>query len=98
MAARSTSALLIVRNDRIVFEWDAQGTFAGTKLATASTAKGVFGGLAAAIEIGDGLVGLDEHRSMRCDGDVETQRDVRLKTERGALGQLERFPPPWQRD
>ena len=42
-----------------------------------------------------GLVGLDEHRSMRCDGDVETQRDVRLKTERGAMGQFERFPPPW---
>jgi CubicO group peptidase (beta-lactamase class C family) len=63
MAERSTSALLVVRNDRIVFEWYAQGTSPATKLATASTAKAVFGGLAAAVEIGDGLVALDDPAS-----------------------------------
>jgi CubicO group peptidase (beta-lactamase class C family) len=63
MAARSTAALLIIRNDRIVYEWYAQGTAEGTKLGTASTAKGLFGGMAAAVELGDGLISLDDPAS-----------------------------------
>jgi CubicO group peptidase (beta-lactamase class C family) len=63
MAARSTLALLIVRNDRIVYEWYAQGASEGSKLGTASTAKGLFGGMAAAVELGDGLIRLDDPAS-----------------------------------
>jgi CubicO group peptidase (beta-lactamase class C family) len=60
LAARNTSALLITRNDRIVYEWYAEGTTAKSKLGTASTAKALVGGVAAAVEISDGLVRLDD--------------------------------------
>src|SRR5665213_881713 len=39
LAPRNTSALLIVRHDRIVCEWYAPGTTAKTKLGSASPAK-----------------------------------------------------------
>jgi CubicO group peptidase (beta-lactamase class C family) len=60
LTARNTSALLITRNDRIVYEWYAKGTTARSKLGTASTAKALVGGVAAAVEISDGLVKLDD--------------------------------------
>ena len=60
LAGAHTKALLVIRNDRIVLEWYAEGVDRGSKLATASTAKAVVGGVAAALELGDGLVALDD--------------------------------------
>ena len=54
LAARNTSGLLVIRNDRIVWEWYAPG--AGTNLphGTASLAKALVGGVALAVGITDG--------------------------------------------
>lgn len=59
-AAHHTSALLIVRNDRIVYEWYAPGTTAQTRLGTASMAKALVVGMTAGLELDDGLIGLDD--------------------------------------
>ena len=60
LAAHHTVALLVVRHDRIVYEWYAPGTTASTKLGTASAAKGLVGGMAAAVAINDGLIHLTD--------------------------------------
>jgi CubicO group peptidase (beta-lactamase class C family) len=60
LAPRATAALLIVRNDRIIYEWYAPGTTASTRLGSASTAKALIGGMAAAAEVDDGLIRLDD--------------------------------------
>jgi len=60
LAAAHTQALLVIRNDRIVLEWYAAGFGPDSMLATASTAKAIVGGVSAALEIGDGLIALDD--------------------------------------
>lgn len=60
LAARHTAALLIVCNDRIVLEWYAPEVSASTPLGTASMAKGLVGGMAAALALDDGLLSLDD--------------------------------------
>jgi CubicO group peptidase (beta-lactamase class C family) len=60
LAPRATAALLIVRNDKIVYEWYAPGTTAATRLGSASTAKALVGGTAAAAEVDDGLIRLED--------------------------------------
>src|SRR3954469_6085092 len=60
LAARKTSGLLIIRNDRIVYEWYAEGNSAATKHYTASMAKAVVGGLSVGVALSDGRLALDD--------------------------------------
>jgi len=60
LAARRTKALVVVRHDRIVHEWYADGVTRDTKQGTASLAKAIVGGLSLAVAIGDGKIALDD--------------------------------------
>lgn len=60
LAGRATSALLVIRKDRIVYEWYAADSGPNTKHGTASMAKALVGGVSTAIAINDGLVSLDD--------------------------------------
>src|SRR5437764_218539 len=60
LAARRTLAFLVVRNDRVVYEWYARGVTADTKQGTASLAKALVGGLSLGVAITDGRIGLDD--------------------------------------
>ncbi|MCI0464768.1 MAG: serine hydrolase [Gemmataceae bacterium] len=60
LAARNTKVLVVIRNDRIIFEWYAPGQ-SGQKLHyTASLAKPIVGALALALLLGDGRLALDD--------------------------------------
>lgn len=61
--SRSTSALLIVHNDRIVHEWYAPGSGPDSRHPTSSVQKALVGGLGLALLAEDGLLGLDEPAS-----------------------------------
>jgi CubicO group peptidase (beta-lactamase class C family) len=60
LAERKTQSFLVVRNDRIVYEWYAKGRGESDKHGTASLAKAVVGGLALAVALNDGRVRLDD--------------------------------------
>jgi CubicO group peptidase (beta-lactamase class C family) len=60
LLARRTDALLVVRNDRIVFEKYADGWGPTRKHYTASMAKALVGGTATAVLLSDGRVTLDD--------------------------------------
>ena len=60
LAARGTSGLLVIRNDKILWEWYAPGAGATSPHGTASMAKAIVGGVAMAIAITDGRVALDD--------------------------------------
>jgi CubicO group peptidase (beta-lactamase class C family) len=60
LAARKTTGLLVVRNDKIVCEWYAPGQSAKSKHGTASMAKAVVGGVSLAVAVSDGLITLDD--------------------------------------
>src|SRR5687768_17423173 len=60
LAARSTKALLVIRNDRVVLEWYAEGRSAVKPHYTASMAKALVGGLATGVAISDGRMALDD--------------------------------------
>src|SRR5512140_1089916 len=60
LAARNTKALLVIRNDTIVCEWYAPGQERQTKFGTASLAKALVGGVACAVAMTDGRIGLDD--------------------------------------
>jgi CubicO group peptidase (beta-lactamase class C family) len=60
LAARKTTGLLVVRNDKIVCEWYAPGQSAKSKHYTASMAKAVVGGVSLAVAMSDGLITLDD--------------------------------------
>ncbi len=60
LAARNTKALLVIRNDRVVWEWYAEGHSAAKIHYTASMAKALVGGLAAGLAITDGKLSLDD--------------------------------------
>jgi len=60
LAARKTTGLLIVRNDKIVCEWYAPGQSAASKHGTASMAKAIVGGLSLAVAMSDGRIALDD--------------------------------------
>ncbi len=59
LAARSTKALLVIRNETIVCEWYAPGQEAKTRFGTASLAKALVGGVSFAVAMSDGRIGLD---------------------------------------
>lgn len=56
LARRRTKTLLIIRHDRIVYEWYAEGFSRATKHYTASLAKALVGGVSLALAINDGLI------------------------------------------
>jgi CubicO group peptidase (beta-lactamase class C family) len=60
LAGRKTVSFLVIRNDRVVYEWYANGSSATDKQGTASLAKAVVGGLTLAVALNDGLVRLDD--------------------------------------
>lgn len=59
LAERGTKALLVVRNDRIVYEWYLSDQVRDRGHYTASMAKALLGGACLAVAIGDGRTGLD---------------------------------------
>src|SRR5258705_5280424 len=63
LAARKTSGLLVIRNDKIVFEWYADGNSATTKHFTASMAKAVVAGVSVGVALTDGRLALDDPAS-----------------------------------
>ncbi len=60
LAGRKTVSFLVIRNDRIVYEWYAKGRSATDKHGTASLAKAVVGGMMLAVALNDGRVRLDD--------------------------------------
>ncbi len=60
LARRKTRAFLVIREDRVVYEWYAAGTAADAKQGTASLAKAVVGGLSLGVSLTDGRVRLDD--------------------------------------
>lgn len=68
MQAQRTHALLIVRNDKIVYEWYAPGHDADRRQGTASLAKALIGGLSLAVALTDGKLRLDDPASRGRDG------------------------------
>ena len=60
LAARGTRGLLVIRRDRIIFEWYAPGHGRHARHYTASMAKGLVGGVALAVALTDGRLGLDD--------------------------------------
>jgi CubicO group peptidase (beta-lactamase class C family) len=60
LAARKTKAFLVIRNDRIVYEWYAADHGPGKKHGTASLAKALVGGLSLAVAMTDGRIALDD--------------------------------------
>lgn len=59
LAARNTKAFLVVRNDRLIFEWYAPDHSATAKHYTASMAKAIVGGLSIAVALTDQRLALD---------------------------------------
>src|SRR5258706_7649916 len=60
LAARKTTGLLVIRNDKIVFEWYAEGNSAATKHYTASMAKAIVAGVSVGVALTDGRLSLDD--------------------------------------
>jgi CubicO group peptidase (beta-lactamase class C family) len=60
LAEKNTKALLIVGDDKIIYEWYAEGHSAAKTHYTASMAKAIVGGVAAAVAISDGKLSLDD--------------------------------------
>jgi len=58
--ARKTKAFLVVRNDRIVYEWYAPNHGPRQKHYTASMAKAIVGGLSLGLALTAGLIALDD--------------------------------------
>ncbi|MBW8883707.1 MAG: serine hydrolase, partial [Planctomycetia bacterium] len=60
---KTTKALLVIRNDRIVYEWYAADHSATKTHYTASMAKAIVGGLSTALALDDGKLSLDDPAS-----------------------------------
>ncbi len=60
LAARKTTGFLVVRNDRIVYEWYAQGAGPQMPHYTASLAKALVAGVALAVAMTDGRITPDD--------------------------------------
>jgi CubicO group peptidase (beta-lactamase class C family) len=59
LAGKKTKALLVIRNDKIVYEWYAPGHGPNKKHSAASLSKATVAGLALALLLGDGKLKLD---------------------------------------
>lgn len=60
LAAANTKALLVVRNDQIVYEWYAADHSASARHYTASMAKAIVGGVSVAVALSDRRITLDD--------------------------------------
>ena len=60
LEARRTTAFLVIRNDKIVFQRFATGHNVTTKHYTASMAKALVGGISLAVALSDGRIALDD--------------------------------------
>lgn len=60
LVQRRTTALVVIRNDRIVYQWYAAGMDGHQPLGTASLAKAIVGGMSLAVPLSDGLISLDD--------------------------------------
>jgi len=60
LEGKNTKALLVVRNDRIICEWYANGHGPDKKHYTASLAKALVGGMSLLVALNDGLVAPDD--------------------------------------
>lgn len=60
LAAKNTKAFLVIRNDKIVYEWYAKDHSATAKHSTASLAKAIVGGLSLGLALSDGRLALDD--------------------------------------
>jgi CubicO group peptidase (beta-lactamase class C family) len=60
LAARNTKSLLVIRNDKIVYEWYADGHSAAKPHSTASLAKALVAGLSLSVAVTDGKMTLDD--------------------------------------
>jgi len=63
LAARKTTGLLVIRNDKIVYEWYAEKNSAATRHYTASMAKAIVAGLSVGVALTDGRLALDDPAS-----------------------------------
>src|SRR5262249_53116912 len=64
LAAKKTTGFLVIRNDRIVSEWYAEGHGPARPHGTASLAKAVVGGLSLAVALTDRRIALDDRASV----------------------------------
>jgi CubicO group peptidase (beta-lactamase class C family) len=64
LAAKKTTGFLVIRNDRIVYEWYAGGQGPTKPHGTASLAKAVVGGLSLAVALTDGRIALDDRAAV----------------------------------
>src|SRR5947209_4170909 len=60
LARRKTKAFLVVRNDRIVYEWYGPDHGPAKAHGTASLAKALVGGMSLAVTLTDGSIALDD--------------------------------------
>jgi CubicO group peptidase (beta-lactamase class C family) len=60
LAARGTTSLLVIRRDRIAYEWYAPGRDATQRHYTASLAKAIVGGTSLMLALADGLMDVDD--------------------------------------
>lgn len=60
LAAHNTKGFLLVKDDRIVYEWYASDNSATKKYGAASMSKALIGGMAVAVALNDGLMALDD--------------------------------------
>ena len=60
LAQRGTKALLVVRNDKIVYEWYAPSHGQAKKHYTASMAKALVGGMSLLVALNDGHIAVDD--------------------------------------
>ena len=60
LQSRGTTHFLVIRNDKIIYEWYAPGHSRTTKHSTASMAKALVGGVSLALALDDGLIALDD--------------------------------------
>jgi CubicO group peptidase (beta-lactamase class C family) len=63
LAKRATKMLLVIRHDRIVYEWYATDFSRATRHGTASMAKALVGGVSLALAMNDGLISPDDPAS-----------------------------------
>ena len=60
LSRKGTKTFLVIRNDRIVYEWYADGFGPEKKHYTASMAKALVGGISLMLALNDGLLGADD--------------------------------------
>ena len=95
---RGTKTLLIVRNDRIIYEWYAPDFGPGEQHYTASLAKALVGGLSLMLALDDGLLEVDD---LACkyvpawkDDPLKSRITVRhLATHSSGIEDAEQHPP-----